>query len=204
MKPPLDAATLDAMVSGQDEEGDMDSWDTLLTSAEAADAWGQALERRLRIDGYAQALIAHPWLARFQGALRTLARTLAPESGGDIEAVREQGFILGDLGQTAEATTRLAAPAWGRIETVLVPAGTTVGLRWVREHAGTLHFFYKTSTTDGALPEGLWRLEAGEAPILLLACEGAGGDTTLDAALASSKRVAGVLLLEEALSNAED
>ncbi|MCY1031457.1 hypothetical protein OV207_08320 [Corallococcus sp. BB11-1] len=203
MKSSLDAATLDAMVSGQDEEGDMEAWDLLLTSSEAADAWGQALERRLRIDGYSQALIAHPWIARFQGTLRTLARTLAASSTGDIEAVREQGFLLGDLGQTAEAPTRLAAPAWGRIETVLVPVGTTVGLRWMREHAGTLHFFYKTSTTEGALPEGLWRLEAGEAPVVLMACEGAGGATALEVALASSKRVTGVLLLEDALSDAE-
>lgn len=201
MKTPLDAVTLDAMVSGQDEE-DMEVWDTLLTSSEAAEAWGQALERRLRIDGYSRALIAHPWIARFQGALRTLAQTLAPAAGGGIEAVREQGLLLGDLGQTEEAPTRLAEPAWGRIETVLVPVGTTVGLRRVMEHAGALRFFYKTSTTEGALPEGLWRMEAGEAPVLLLACEEAGAATTLEVALASSKRMAGVLLLEESPSDA--
>ncbi|HEY0093061.1 MAG TPA: hypothetical protein VGB96_02000 [Archangium sp.] len=203
MKTALDAATLDAMVSGLDEEGDLEAWDSLLTSSDAAETWGQALERRLRIDRYCQALVAHPWIAQVQGTLRTLVRTLAPSSRAEVEAVVEQEFLLADLGQPAATPTHLAGLAWGRIETALVPIGTTVGLRWVEEHEGTLHFFYKTAATDGALPEGLWRLEAGEAPVLLLACERAEGARTFQEALASAKRVAGVLLLEGTLPDEE-
>lgn len=201
MRTALDAATLDAMVSGLDEEGDVEAWDALLTSSSAAETWSQALERRLHIERYSQALIAHPWIAHVQGALRTLARTLTPSSQVTLEAVVEQELLLADLGQTAAAPTRLAAPAWGRIETILVPVGTTVGLRWMQENEGTLHFFYRTPAMEGELPEGLWHLEAGDAPVLLLACEGAEGARTLEEALASAERAAGVLLMEEPLPN---
>jgi len=197
MKTPLDAATLDAMVSGLDEGGDVATWDALLTSSSAAELWSQALERRLHIERYSQALIAHPWIAHVQSALRTLARTLTPSSQTALEAVMEQELLLADLGQTAAEPTHLASTAWGRIEMALVPVGTIVGLRWVQEHEGTLHFFYKTSATEGELPEARWRLDAGEAPVLLLACKGDEEARTLEEALASAERVAGVLLLEE-------
>ncbi|AKI98650.1 hypothetical protein ATI61_10650 [Archangium gephyra] len=199
MKMAPDDVTLDAMVSGLDEEGDLDAWNWLLTSTSAAETWGRAVERRLRIERYAQALIAHPWIAQLQSALRTLA----PSSRAAIEAVVEPELLLADLGQTAAAPMRLAGSAWGRIETALVPVGTTVGLRWEEEHEGMLRFFYKTAVAEGELAEALWVLEAGEAPVLLLACAGAEDARTLVEALASAERVAGVLLLEETLLEEE-
>jgi hypothetical protein len=203
MKAAPDRMTLDALVAGLEEQGDVEAWDWLLTSPGSANTWSEALERRLRIERYAQALIAHPWIAQAQSVLHALVRSRPRMSEGAIEAVLGGELLLADLGPNEPAPTRLVEAAWGRIEAVEVPVGTTVELRWVGEQQEPLRFFYKTPTSEGEMQEGLWKLEVGEAPVLLLACRGVEGDTTPSNALTSARGTVGVLLLEQSPGDAD-
>ena len=204
MKRAPDEATLDAMVAGFDDAGDLDAWDWLLTSASAAESWAQALKRRQRIDQFARALIAHPWLAGAQRAVRVVRGALGrlPQEAV-IEAVSEREPLLAVLGPSTAQPSRLASVAWGQLEVVSVPLGTTVALRPVQGEGNRPRFFYQSSVGEGALPDGLWRLEQGEAPVLLLAYEGAASAGTMAEVQAHAIHLAGVLLLEATASDEE-
>jgi hypothetical protein len=188
-----DIGTLDALVLGTDEPEDITAWKWLVATPGAAQVWSEAVARRAEVDRFAEALEAHPWIATMMDRVRRLGRALM---GVRLEVTREDEAFAAVLAPSMEEPALLAAPAWGRIEPVTAPPGTIVELRVLGDAHGAIHFFYRqASGQEGPLPERRWKLEEGEAPVLLIACATEGQPWALDEALTAGASMAGVLLL---------
>ncbi|NOK34630.1 hypothetical protein HMI49_15620 [Corallococcus exercitus] len=189
-----DLLTLDAMVAGLDDDVEGEAWDGLLCAREGAAAWAQALERRQRLEQSALAWVAHPWLADARRTLRGLRSAAGAATSVALEALAGRDPVFAQLGVTHEPPTQRVTAAWGRMEVALVPPDTVVSLRPLQGER--LRYFYKTATGEGPLPTGSWKLERGDAPVVLLAVDAALPARTFSEALAGATRAVAVLLLE--------
>lgn len=184
-----DAATLDAMVLGG-EEDDLEAWEWLVSAPDADAVWAGASRQRRSIDHVAIAIQGRPWLARLTSfILRHRAGTESPL----VESV----FVVPTLETALRETDAEAEPVlveWGRLDVRAVRLGQTVDLR-VRASPANVRFFYRWREGEGELSGG-WTLESREAPVLLLACLDAFDTSTVEQAMASAVSMAGVLLVE--------
>ncbi|NMO18121.1 hypothetical protein HPC49_14365 [Pyxidicoccus fallax] len=190
-----DVATLDSLILGAEDADALEDWQELLMAPDAAERWRDAVSRREHIDEFASAVIAHPWLARMLTGLRELQRTLTHREPGVLEAVLAPELMTHVLGPEARPTTRLATPRRGEVEMVRLAQGDIIELRPAPELAGDFRVFYRSALGEGRLPRRRWRMEAGEAPVLLLGIS-ASDEESMEAALGNSVVLGGVILLE--------
>ena len=190
-----DAAMLDALLLGADDEEALEAWNDLLTLPDAADRWQEAVSRREQLDRFSMVLITHPWIARTMARLREFQSSGTSPSPGSCEAVLAPELMAHFLGSPARPETRLALPRRGEVEAVQLAHGDIIELRPAPDHVGDFRVFYRSTTGEGPLPRRRWRMEAGEAPVLLLAVS-ASDAHSLETALQHSTVLGGVILLE--------
>lgn len=196
-----DVATLDAMVLGTAGANAAEAWEALVLEPGGAEAWDEAVARRRRIDALAYAARSGEWLSRVLRGIRRAARR--KHSVPTIEIFIDfPGAPLDELiGATlgpVEEDPRAAAPslAWGQIIPIQVRLGDCVALRTSSD--AQLDVRYLSAGQEGTLPTHTWKLEPGEAPVLLVALVGGDSQAPVAQALATATAVAGVLLLEAA------
>lgn len=191
-------AMLDELVAGEDGPELLPAWQELLRTPGAADLWEEAAARRRRTDELAGALLAHPWLARAWGQLRRLRRSLVQPPGVGLEASLRPDILAAVLGPTSRPPTHMAAPKWGQIEPVALALRSIVEIRPSSAQSEDLQIFYRSVAGEGRLRSRRWRLEPGEAPVLLLGVTGAGDSQGIEEALMRAVRACGILLIEAA------
>lgn len=200
MRRSLDAGTLDAIVIGTAEDDDLPAWESLVVQAGGSEAWSAATARRRRLDAMASAVLGRPWLARVLREVAIISRRLrsrpAVEPRFAFPDAQLQALTAAALGpDEGGAGGEEIQPAWG----VIVPVRLRIGDRVAFEapaDSPAVEVRYLCQGRDGPLPRGGWRLESGEAPVLLLALFGADSVSTLSEALLQATAIAGVVLLE--------
>lgn len=190
-----DAAMLDALILNAEDSDALETWKDLLATPDAADRWQEAVSRREHIDRFAEVVITHPWLARTLARLREIRNTLTPHSQGAFEAVLAPELMTRFLGPDARPATRLAVPRRGEVEVVQLARGDIIELRPAPDLARDFRVFYRSAIGEGQLPRRRWRMEAGEAPVILLGISAPDAES-LDAALGRSAVLGGIILLE--------
>jgi hypothetical protein len=196
-----DAATLDALVLGTAGANDADAWEALVLEPGGAEAWDKAVARRRRMDALAYAARSGAWLSRvLRGVLRTARRARSVptiELFVDFPDAPLDGLVGATLGP-AEEDLRAAEPrlVWGQIVPVQVRLGELVALRTSSD--AQLDVRYLSAGQEGPLPTRTWKLEPGEAPVLLVALVGGDTQAPVAQALATATAVAGLLILEAA------
>lgn len=183
-----DVGTLDAMVQALDDELDAPAWEWLVASEDGFGEWERASQARSDADAFAELVLANPIAAaissharRLGGALRAFAVIVA----GPTPATAM-------LGPTSASAMNLVAD-WGRITTIRVRVGFSVRFEtdevtWGLSRGGSPVLLSKGQS---------WRLETGEAPVMLFALQGAGG-ASFEKDREEAAAIAGVLVLEEA------
>jgi hypothetical protein len=190
-----DAATLDALVIGTDEPADQRAWEALVRHPGGAEAWAAAVTRRRHLDLLAGATLGRPWLARAVRAMTGAARRMgrAPDIALTIEHPGTS-LMAATLGPGAEESVEPVRPAWGQIVSVRLRVGEQIAL-----DAGTaqapVDVRYLCRGEEGPLPSHAWRLESGEAPVLILAFAGETAGLSIARATEEAVACAGVLLL---------
>lgn len=204
----LDAGTLDALVLGADEPDDVQAWEALVCNPGGAEAFREAVARRRRKDQMASALLGRPWLARAVSGLLAFSRKMksAPsEALSFIFPDRElDALVTATLGPAEqEPALEVVQPRWGQVVPVRMRPGERVTLQ---PAAGSdpIDVRYLCRGVEGALPTRTWALEAGEAPVLLIALVGAHSKDTLTEGLGRAAAMAGVIILDEALPTGTD
>ncbi len=119
---PPDAVTLDAMILGTDADEDRAAWGDLLAAPEAAVVWRDAVERRSRIDAFARAVAAYPWLADASLTLRREMRRLRNLQWPGARVTFGSPLLATLAGEAMESV----ALAQGETRTVEVPVGAEV------------------------------------------------------------------------------
>lgn len=190
-----DATMLDAILLGAEDADARDTWEELLATPDAAERWQEAVDRREHIDRFAAAIITAPWLARVLTRLRELHTSLAPHSTSAVEAVLAPELMARFLSPEARPATRLATPRRGEVEVVRLARGDILELRPTADWVGDFRVFYRSTQGEGELPRRRWRMEAGEAPVLLL-CVAAPEARSLEGVLERSTLLGGVILLD--------
>jgi hypothetical protein len=195
-----DAATLDALVIGTDESDDRAAWEALVRLPGGAEAWHAAVTRRRRIDLLASAMLGRSWLASCVHRLSVLSRRVRAKPPirlllgfPDVQLDALAGATLGPVDE--EFADQDVQPRWGETVPVRVRLGDRITLNAVADDA-FVDVRYLSDGRDGSLPGRTWRLEQGEAPVLLVALVGADARSSLTAALTQATAAAGVLLLE--------
>jgi hypothetical protein len=189
------------LVIGADDPEDRAAWEALVRLPGGAEAWRAAVARRRRMDLVTRAVRGRTWLASAMHRLSVLSRRLRttpavelclafPEAQLDALADAELSPVDDSVADQE------VVPRWGQTVPVHVQLGHQIGLN-VTDQA-TVDVRYLTHGRDGPLPSRTWRLEPGEAPVLLVALIGADAGSPLSEALAQATAAAGVLVLEAA------
>lgn len=197
-----DAATLDMLVIGADDPEDRAAWEALVRLPGGAEAWGAAVARRRRLDLVTRAVRGRSWLASAMHSMSVLSRRLRTKPTAELRFAFPDaqidalaGAALGpDDGGFADEEIQ---PRWGQTVPVHLQFGDRIGLHVVTNQA-IVDVRYLSQGRDGPLPSRTWRLEPGEAPVLLVALIGADAGSPLSDALAQATAIAGVLVLEAA------
>lgn len=197
-----DAATLDALVIGTDDADDRAAWEALVRLPGGEEAWHAAVTRRRRLDLLASSMRGRSWLASCVHRLSVLSRRVRakPAMGlllefPDLQLDALAGATLGPVDE--DFADRNVQPWWGETVPVHVRLGERITLNAATEHP-VVDVRYLSDGREGSLPERTWRLEQGEAPVLLIALVGTDARSPLAVALTQATAAAGVLLLEEA------
>lgn len=181
----LDRIVLDAAVAGVlDDEDEL--WSDLIAAADAHSAWESAAATRAGIDVAALAVIAHPVLARWSERWRRAVKLTwaAPVA------------IRGPLGATLTAHEPATAKA-GEVSMVAVELGSSVVVSAV---PNTKWLWRDARGKVGVLGRTGWRMDPGDAPVLLLAVPIDLPSADVDSAVAAGVVVAAVVLVESAPS----
>lgn len=157
-------ALLDLLVLGVSDPDLDEDWAALAVATESERAWRTAMERRRRRDRTAQLLTSAEWLASSLIRLRIAMRS-----------ARASAQLLGHAGSAPSPLLSNLAP--GTPEVVELRAGRTTTLELpldsvvLVEVAEGVEVSWETSIGHGFLPGRRWKLEAGEAPVLLVAAD---------------------------------
>lgn len=179
----LDRIVLDAAVAGVLDDED-DFWSDLISAPDAHSAWESATTTRAGIDAAALAVIAHPVLARWSEGFRRAVKVTwtAPV------------VVQGPLGATLASQESVTAKA-GEMAAVAVELGNRVVVGPVQ---GTKWLWRDARGRVGVLGHSGWRMDEGDAPVLLLAVPSELPTADVDSAVSSGAVVAAVLLVEKA------
>jgi hypothetical protein len=169
MKKQPDALTLDEMLLGFDEDHHKEGWQHLVGESGGARAWEQAVERRRRVDQAAQLGRRFPWMIPALQSLNKVRRLAQqwPERLPSIQLPDDRRLLTAQLGpDSSEVPSQPEALEWGCVVVLYLPVGARIALTAASEQ---LSCWYMTSQGGGPLPTRTWRMESGEAPVLLLA-----------------------------------
>jgi hypothetical protein len=167
-----DAATLDAMVTGvvEEEPEDTNAWEWLIGDPEGVAAWEEAVVYRRKVDQLALSLLRHPWLASL---VETVVRRRTPSRSPwlppslTLQPVEAGAAMLGPSDASSDEPGTIP---WGRIVTRSLSVGQTVHFEVPAPASGyRVLRAYWYGGGHGWLQEEGWKLEKGEAPVLLLA-----------------------------------
>ena len=195
-----DAATLDALVIGADEPEDQAAWQALIMLPGGTEMWCAAVARRRRMDQLAAATQGRPWLAHATLLLSRTARKLRAMPDIGLSLVfpdRAKGELVEALlgAEDQHEAAEIVPPVWGQIVTIRVKVGERLTLKPSSDET-PVDVRYLCNGQTGSLPTKTWKLERGEAPVLLLALAGASPDLAHDEAVAHATGLAVVLVLE--------
>lgn len=186
-----DPTLLDELVSGFEPEEAEGAWAWLVRSPDGLEAWEQATARRRALDRLAALVQGHPWLARpLRAVRRWRARASEMPPLAELVTASPAPAMLGPTERGEDITVFIRC---GEVQSLPVNIGVVVRVERAVDLGMTVWFRY--SRGEGRLG-GVWEMEAGDAPVLLVACQGSEDATTLDAALAAASAVGGVMLLE--------
>ena len=182
--PPLE---IDALVLGSGEADE--TWQQLVASPEGTAAWRAAVARRQRLDRWAVLLQGHHWLAAATLRARRALRAQRALTGGARFQIQPSPLAA----MLTPRPARQVELPWGRQEVVEVAIGEELRLTSDTEHVVV---FYQYSTRSGVLTSS-WRMEAGDAPVLLVAVQGGSEQVrSIDEALSSGLSMALLVLIE--------
>ena len=202
------AGTLDALVLNTGDPEDEGAWEALVREPGGARAWRDAVARRRRTDLVASAIQGRPWLARAVRQLSMLARQIGQVPKRDLSIA----FPDSELDALAAATlgpaeenevAEIVQPRWGQTVPATIRVGDRITLRPPSE-MDAIDVRYLCNGQEGSLPSRTWRLERGEAPVLLVALVGTSSEETFAEAMKHSSGIAGVLLLEQGDNDGSD
>ncbi len=196
-----DVETLDALVLGTDAPEDHAAWEALVRNPGGADMFREAVARRRRRDLVASALLGRPWLARAIAKLSAMSRQTkaAPTSTFSLlfPDAELDALVTATLGPAEEGPgAEILAPHWGQVVPVRMRVGDRITLE-PSPGADPVDVRYVCQGAEGTLPTRTWKLEAGEAPVLLVALVGSAPEETLAQAMVHAKAMAGIVLLDE-------
>ncbi len=181
----LDRIVLDAAVAGV-LDGEDDLWSDLIAAPDAHSAWESAAARRAEIDAAALAVIAHPVLARWSEVFRRAVK----QAWTAPVAIREP------LGATLTVRESATAKA-GEVAVVAVELGSNVIISPVEN---TKWLWRDARGKVGVLNRSGWRMDSGDAPVLLLAVPGDLPADDVDWTVVAGVVVAAVVLVEASSS----
>jgi hypothetical protein len=152
---------LDTLIIGTAPSDDP-AWAALVRSPDGTGEWKQAMERREHLNRVAAVVEGRPWLAeallRVRRETRTAARAIS--SAWSVAVVQSPTTVL--LGP--ENGTQNVALIPHRVTIVEVGLGDTVQ---VVAPEGAL-VTWTTASGTGSLTSAKWRLDKGDAPVLLV------------------------------------
>lgn len=203
-----DAGTLDALVLNTGDSEDEGAWEALVREPGGARAWRDAVARRRRTDLVASAIQGRPWLARAVRQLSMFARQIGHAPKMDISIA----FPDSELDALAAATlgpaeendvAEIVQPRWGQTVPATIRVGNRITLRPPSE-MDVIDVRYVCNGQEGSLPSRTWRLERGEAPVLLIALVATNSEETIAEAMKHARGIAAVLLLEQGNNDGSD
>lgn len=200
------AIVLDAMVCGQPldaQNGASEThspeslaWEALVSSPTAAQDWHDAVVRRQRMDQTAMWIQTHPWLARAWLTIRTSRRrghsAVVPAVVVQLESSANR--LTAVLGPDASPALHRLELEWGAVKVFSMNINEVVSLSG-QETQSNFAIHYQTATSSGILESGRWRLEPGDAPVLLQVTASTHGEN-VGSSPSPGRHSAGVLLVE--------
>lgn len=165
---PPNLLDLDALLTDPEGDEQTATWNALVRSAEAANAWRQAQRLRVGLDAMVVVTGRFPWLVAPWSAIRATRRlvtaALPTVLAGDLPAARQ--LALGVLGPTGESAQpdRVVTLRWGGVVEVALPVGTVIGVR--ASDGRRLDPLWRSSLHLEPVVSRSWRLESGEMPVL--------------------------------------
>jgi hypothetical protein len=187
----IDDVVEEILVGGPAAE-DHAAWKRLVAEPGGATAWETAVARQKWQASVASLVSGRPWLAQAMLLVRRAARRLArPLFAPGSAAIRDH-MLDATLGPGQPSSDALTVSVdWGGSESMAVPLGATVAVTT----DGPSAVWWMTSQGRGPLPTKAWKLELGEAPVVLaiVQSEETGGD--LDELL--TRHVAALVVLTE-------
>lgn len=152
---------LDTLIIGTAPSNDP-AWAEVVRSPEGTDEWKQAMERRAHLNRVAAIVEGRPWLAeallRVREGTRAAARAISRAWSVTV-APSPTAVLLGP-----ENGTRNVALIPHRVAIIEVRLGDTVH---VLAPEGAL-VTWTTASGTGSLTSAKWRLDQGDAPVLLV------------------------------------
>jgi len=193
----LSPIQLDALLQGAIEPDDApEVWRALVGARGGAEAWEQACRRRDRLDATAATISAYPWTAFVVRALATVRRPGAFLDPGRLRLAFPDQPLASHLGpDSGSERSEPLGPDWGETTIVRVARGTRVQV--VPADAAEVLVWWKTASGSGDLPRRTWRLQEGEAPVLLACVIGADAAGSFDDALREADAAAVLVLVED-------
>lgn len=169
----IDALILDALVVGQplaDEDGEIaaETWESLVAASSGTRDWQEAIERRRALDQRAQWIQAHPWLAAAWLAIRASIRSASSVRLNNPTAQLEPStdLLTAMLGPARASIPRTIELVWGSVVVVPMHLNEIVAIGG-KPDLPSLTVRFRTKNSEGTLSSGAWRLEPGDAPVLL-------------------------------------
>jgi len=157
------APLLDLMVLDS-ADADLDAdWAALAMAADGEEAWAEAQRRRTRLDAAALLATRAEWLAASLLAIRRSARTARGALAVLGRAGPTPALLLGHLGDAPEIV-EVRAGGYSEL-------GLDLGREVSVQVAPDVDVTWQVGVQRGPLPGRRWRLEAGEAPVLLVATD---------------------------------
>ena len=183
----LDRVLLDAAVAGVLDDDDF--WADLIVTSDGHSQWESAIATRAEIDAAALAIIAHPLVARWSEVFR---RGVPASWTAPI-------WIRGPSGATLAGHEQVSAKA-GETTVVAAEIGNDVVVSGI---PNTKWLWRDARGATGTLGLTGWKMEIGDAPVLLLAVlNDPQFQSDLNAAVDAGLVVAAIVLIERTTSTA--
>lgn len=194
-----DPGVLDDLVAGLDEGEEADTaWRWVVGDPDGTDTWHKAARRRESLDRLATAVLGRPVLARSLCLVRRIRGALSGRVAFGID-VAMPSPAAATLGPTNDEADMLAMLTWGGVETMRVRIDHTV--RFTPREPGEVTLFYEYAKGAGRFA-GRWKMEPGDAPVLIVACRSGGAFERMQDALLRASDAVAVVLLEDAAADA--
>lgn len=137
-----------------------------------------------------------PYIDAVYARIAVQRRLLPSEIGLSRSSPHISELLEARLGPLSPSGNAVGSLSWGELRSLHLRLGEEIHLS-LPATAEKLRIGYKHSKAEGFLGEEHgWRLEPGEAPVMLLVLAGGSTSSSVSEALSSASSVAGLLLLE--------